>query len=95
MQGDKRIPLFYVLPDHIDKISEKVKNNYDISDEAYREYKEDIKQSKLIYDRYIIGNKVQIPYNEITKEDLELILQASISLAKKLLSTEESDNSVG
>jgi hypothetical protein len=84
-QGDKRIPVFYVYPRYLTTISETTKSTYDIPDDIHQAYKNQLKASQTIYDGYVVGNKVEIPYNLIGVEELELIFNASINLAKKLI----------
>jgi hypothetical protein len=84
-QGDKRIPIFYIYPQKVSTISESAKSTYDIPDEIHQAYKNELKASQKIYDAYVVGNKVEIPYSLISVEELELIFNASISLAKKLI----------
>ena len=84
MQGDKRIPIFYVYPRKVSTISETVKNFYDIPDDIYQKYKDELKVSQTIYDGYVVGNKVEVLYELISVDELELIFKASINLAKQL-----------
>jgi hypothetical protein len=88
MQGDKRIPIFYVYPQKIATISETVKNFYDIPDDIYQKYKDELKASQTIYDGYVVGNKVEVPYDLISVDELELIFKATINLAKQLKDSE-------
>jgi hypothetical protein len=87
--GDKRIPLFYCYRHTSPIISETTKDYYDIPDEPYQIYKNDLKSSNLIYDGYVIGNKVDVPFDSMAKNDLKLIMNASIKLAKNILNLSE------
>lgn len=84
MQGDKRIPIFYVYPQKVSTISETTKNFYNIPDDIYQRYKDELKASHTIYDGYVVSNRVEVPYELISVDELELIFKASISLAKQL-----------
>lgn len=87
--GDKRIPLFYGYYDVTSIISETTKDYYNIPDEPYQIYKNDLKSSNFIYDEYVIGNKVNVPFDRIEKSDLKMIMNASIKLAKNILNLSE------
>jgi hypothetical protein len=82
--GDKRIPLFYVLDKIIGKISENTKNSYGIPDEIYQKYKNDLKNYQDVYDRYVIGNKVDIPFDDIDLNTLNGLFQAAINLVNNM-----------
>jgi hypothetical protein len=84
MQGDKRIPIFYLYPQKITTVSETTKSVYSIPDDIYQKYKDELKESNTIYDGYIVGNKVEVPYELISVDELELIFKASINLALNL-----------
>jgi len=86
----KRLPIFFVYNNRLATLSEKTRLSLNISDELYQQYKEDLKDSQFIYDGYCIGNKVEVPYSEISKEDLEIVLSAAINLGQNVLK-EDSD----
>lgn len=84
--GDKRITPFFVYLNRLPILSEKWRNNLNIPDDLYQQYKEDLKRSQIIYDGYCVGNRVEVPFAEITVDDLEVIFDSAINLGKKLLS---------
>jgi hypothetical protein len=88
MQGDKRIPIFYVYPQKVSTVSETTKNLYNIPDDIYQKYKDELKASQTIYDGYVVGNKVEVPYELISVDELELIFKASINIAKQLTASQ-------
>ena len=83
-QGNKRIPIFYVYPQKVSIASETTKNVYNIPDDIYQKYKDELKASQTIYDGYVVGNRVEVPYELISVDELELIFKASTNLAKQL-----------
>ncbi len=83
--GGKRVPLFYGYKDQFSILSDKVKIAADVPDEIHQEYKEELKGSPYIYDGYCIGNKVLVPHQGISVEELLLMFRAAVNLAKKLL----------
>ena len=87
MQGGKRIPVFFIYMDRVATISESYKKKYGIPDEYYQDYKNHLKASQTVYDGYVIGNKVVVPFDVISEEDLNVIFKASIDIAKKLSET--------
>jgi len=84
MIGDKRIPVQMVYDRYIEIISEKSRESYKIPQDLYREYKEDLKRSPELYDKYLIANKVVVRFEDIDPEVLALMLTAALDLAKKM-----------
>ena len=89
MIGDKRVAPFFTYYNRIPVLSERWRNNYNISDDLFIQYKESLKSSQTVYDGYCIGNKVEVPFSEISIDDLEIIYQAALNLGRKLLFQEE------
>lgn len=83
--GDKRIAPFFVYLNRVPILSEKWRSSLNIPDDLYQQYKEDLKRSQVVYDGYCVGNKVEVPFTEITIDDLEVIFNSAINLGKKLL----------
>ena len=79
----KRTPIQFAYDNRIPIISEKHRKGYDIPKSIYDEYLEEIKESSLLYDRHIVGGKVEVYFEDLDQESLELMLEASINLAKK------------
>lgn len=68
--GDKRIPIQFVYQKMIAIISDKWRNIYGISDESYERYKEYFKdQLPEIYDKYIVGNRVEVKFSELSEDE--------------------------
>lgn len=82
----KRIAPFFTYYNRIPVLSERWRTSINIPDDLYLEYKENLKASQYVYDGYCIGNKVEVPFNEITIDDLKIIYSAALKLGKALLS---------
>lgn len=82
--GEKRVPLFYLYNNRIARISDTTRDNYSIPNEIYEAYKDELKKYPDIYDRYIIGNKVDIPFEDIDAETLNGLFDAAIEVALQL-----------
>lgn len=85
MIGDKRVAPFFTYYNRIPVLSEKWRSNYNISDNLFIQYKEGLKSSQTVYDGYCVGNKVEVPFSEISIEDLEIMYKAALNLGRKLL----------
>jgi hypothetical protein len=84
--GGKRIAPFFTYYNRIPVLSERWRTSINIPDDLYLEYKENLKASQYVYDGYCIGNKVEVPFNEITVDDLNIMYNAALQLGKALLS---------
>lgn len=84
----KRVPLLFVYNDRAGIMNENHRLRYSISDELYNGFKEDMKRSSAIYDSYLVGNKVTIPFSEISMGDLEVLFQSIQNLAIKMTEVE-------
>ncbi len=84
----KRIPIQFVYDNRIAIVSERMAQRYQIPNELYNDYKNEIKKSAFLYDQYLIGNKVEIPFEVLSKDSVELITNAAINLAKKIKAIE-------
>lgn len=82
--GERRIPLFYLYNNRIARISDTTKINYNISDKIYENYKSSLKEYPEIYDMYIVGNKVDIPFDDIDEKTINGLFQAALSVAHQL-----------
>ncbi len=85
--GGRRIPIQLVYDQYLSLLSEKLRNNYSIPDDLYGEYIQNLKKISNIYDEFIVSNKVYIPFEKITADDLRLILDSAMTLALKLKGT--------
>jgi hypothetical protein len=86
--GDKRVAPFFTYVNRVATLSETWRNNLGIPDDVYEEYKEDLKKSEVVYDGYIVGNKVEVPYSAISTDDLQVIFNAAMNLARRLTAEE-------
>ncbi len=86
--GNERIPIIYVYDNRISLISEKVKQSYNLPDNIYNDYKTELQKSPVIYDKYLIANKVQVPFDSIDVEVLKIIIDATINFAKRMKNSE-------
>ena len=80
-------PVFFIYMDRVATISESYKKKYGIPDDLYQEYKNDLKASQTVYDGYVVGNKVVVPFDVISEKDLAVIFRATVNLSKKLTET--------
>lgn len=83
--GDRRVAPFFIYLNRVPILSEKYRSSLNVPDDLYQQYKEDLKRSQVVYDGYCVGNKVEVPFDEITVDDLEVIFNSAINLGKKLL----------
>ncbi len=81
--GGRRIPIQLVYDNRIPIMSDRHRLSYDIPQNLYEEYLSDLKQSSLLYDRYIASGKVEVIFDDLDQEILSLILNAAINLALK------------
>ena len=86
--GNKRKAIQFIYGHWVDVISEKFRRSNDIPDKIYNEYKEEFKKIPRLYDKYIIGNKVVVEFEDITTEELNIILNAGLKLAKRIKETQ-------
>ena len=61
-------------------------HSYNIPKRLYEEYIAELKKSSILYDKYIASNRVEIPFDQIDKDTLRLILGAALNLASKMKS---------
>jgi hypothetical protein len=86
---ERRIPIQFVYDRFLELVSDRQRKAYSISDEAYACYTETISEVPRIYDSKLISNKVRVGFNEVTTDELKILLSASIKLAKYLKSDEQ------
>lgn len=82
--GGRRIAIQFVYDNRVALISEKWKEANNIPEDIYREYREEFKKVPEFYDKYVIGNKVEIGFDKTNVEILKIILGASTALGKKI-----------
>lgn len=81
LYGDKRIPIQFVYNNRIDLLSQYYSERLNIPSGYYKEYKEAIKAARGIFDEYLVGNKVGIPFDKLDAGSLNIILDAAFRLA--------------
>ena len=82
--GKTRIPIQYVYNNRLAIISKAQRDTYNIQESIYDEYKEELKAVPKVYDEYVVGGKVEVPFSKLTVDEIEIILLAAKNLAKKL-----------
>jgi len=82
--GSKRIPIQFVYNNRLALLSQHYADKLDIPPDLYEVYKNDIKQSKDIFDEYLMGNKVEIPFDRLDVESLDVVLGAAFNLAQAI-----------
>lgn len=84
VMGKKRIPIQFVYNNRLAIVSQAQKEKYNIPESIYEEYKENLKILSKIYDEYIIGGKVEVPFSKLTENEIEIIFAAAKSFGKEL-----------
>jgi len=87
--GKKRIPVQFVYNNRLAVLSSLQKEKYNIPDRIFEEYRADLKAVPRVFDECVVGGKVEVPFSVLSEEDLEIILNASIITAKKLMNEGE------
>lgn len=85
--GGKRLPMQYIYDKRIGIISEKAAQYISIPTPLYEKYMADLKQSGLLYDKYIASGKVDVNFSDIDDDTLLLMLDSTIKLAKSYKNT--------
>jgi hypothetical protein len=83
--GNRRIPLQFVMDYKIDLVSDAYRKSYDISDSIYKDYKEFLKNRVPKAFDHLIANHVTLPFEYLTREDLDNVLNATIKLAQGVI----------
>jgi hypothetical protein len=83
--GNRRIPLQFVMNYKIDLVSDAYRKSYDISDSIYKDYKEFLKNRVPKAFDHLIANHVTLPFEYLTREDLDNVLNATIKLAQGVI----------
>jgi len=66
-------------------LTERWKSNYGIDDVKYNNYKNYFKQYlPHLYDKYLIGNHVEVKFANIDSDELKKILNASFLIIENL-----------
>ena len=83
--GDKRISIISIYDSDIELITEKWHLKRGVSDKIYIEYKNELKKSPEIYDKYLISGKLLIKFKDINIDYLKNIFNATLNYAKNIL----------
>jgi hypothetical protein len=83
--GSKYIPIQYIYDNYLYLISEKTRKSTNIPDSVYLSYKKEIEKAPEIYDKHLISNKVSVNFVEMDEDTFNIILNASVVLAKNLI----------
>lgn len=80
----RRKALQFAYQERVSLLSDKWRKTLGISDSTYTTYKEYIKDNlPVIYDTYLVSNRMEIPYDTITPEDLQTILGGVFIVVEK------------
>lgn len=82
--GRTRIPIQFVYNNRLAIISKIHRDKYNISESIYEEYKEELRAIPKVYDEYIVGGRVEIPFSKLTVDEITIIFLAAKNLGKKL-----------
>jgi len=81
----RRIPIQQIYQKKVLILTERWKSNYGIDDVKYNNYKNYFKQYlPHLYDKYLIGNHVEVKFANIDSDELKKILNASFLIIENL-----------
>jgi hypothetical protein len=83
--GSEYIPIQYIYDNYLYLLSEKTRKSSNIPDSVYLSYKKEIEKVPEIYDKHLISNKVSVNFVEMNEDTFNIVLNANVVLAKKLL----------
>lgn len=87
--NNKRISLIWAYDKWINILTPKYKKSYDIPEDSYNLYLDDLKRSTYIYENIIVPNKSQVRFNSIEIEDCKVVIDAALNLMDRMTSKEE------
>jgi hypothetical protein len=82
--GDKRFAPLWVYDNKIDLIKDRSSKEMGASDLVYLIYRDEIKKSPEVFDKYFSSGKQRINFSDISIDSLETIFTASINYAIEL-----------
>ena len=82
--GDKRIPIQFVYLNRLSLISNNYLKSYDIPDSVYMNYKESLRSKVPKAFDHLIANHVTLYFTTLTKDELSLILNATVEVAQEM-----------
>ncbi len=83
--NNRRISVAWVYDTWINIVTPKYKKQYDISDDSYNKYLEDLKKSEYIYENIIVTNKSEVKYDNIENEEFKIAIDAALNLMERLM----------
>lgn len=83
--GKKRIPIQFVYNNRLAIISNLQQQKYNVPDQVFEEYREELKVIPKVFDECVVGGKVEVSFSQLSEHDVEVIFQAGKNLARKLL----------
>jgi hypothetical protein len=87
--NNKRTSLIWAYNTWFNILTPKYKKQYDISDESYNLYLDDLKKSEYIYENIIVPNKSMVGYSSIKIEDLKIAIDAVLNLMDRMMQIDE------
>ena len=86
----RRISLIWVYDSFLNILSNRVFSTYDhISTEQYNEYLSELKRSDYVYENIIVANRSAVEFSRIDKNDLNIIIEATLQLMKNTMKNDE------
>lgn len=85
----KRISLIWAYDKWFNILTPKYKEQYDISDELYNTYLEELKKSEYIYQNIVVPNKSEVRYCKIGIEDFRIAINAILNLMDGMMKEDE------
>jgi hypothetical protein len=82
--GEKRLAPLWVYDNKVELITEKGRSKMGISDDIYFIYKEELKKTPEIYDKYLMSGKTMVYFRDVSIESLENIFNATIKYAENI-----------
>lgn len=82
--GKKRIPIQFVYNNRLAIYSHAQRNKYNIPEILFENYKEDLQKLPQIYDEYVVGGKVEVPFSKLSEGDLDIIFSSAKNLGNRL-----------
>jgi len=87
--NNRRMSLIWAYDKWMNILSPKYKKSYDIPEDSYNLYLDDLKKSTYIYENIIVPNKSEVKFNSIEVEDCRVVIDAALNLMDRMISREE------
>ncbi len=82
--GKKRIPVQFVYNNRLAIVSSLQQQKYNVPDQIFEEYREELKAIPRVFDEFVVGGKVEVSFSLLSEHDLEIIFQAAKNMGRKL-----------